>query len=105
MGIALLRIDPATKPLDKSTSLDRQAMMVDIPCDPGTFSKLDNPASNFTINYAGHPNDFPFDTSIHCGSLTNCQKFGFNIPINNAVNLNIAIGLQIANNMKVGADN
>ena len=45
------------------------------------------------IRVAGHPNDFPFDTSIHCGSLTNCQKFGFNIPINNAVNLNIAIGL------------
>ena len=78
--------------------------MVDITVDAGSSRQFNDAASNLAIHSAGNSNNLTNDAAVHCRRVANRQQIALYIAIHDAVYLNIAIGLQVARNPQIGAE-
>ena len=79
--------------------------MIDIAGNTSAFGQFNDAARNLAVYRPSYADNLTLDTPIHRCGVADRQKIAFDIPIDDAINLNIAVRLQIAGNMKIRADN
>ena len=79
--------------------------MIDIAGNTSAFGQFNDTARNLAVYCPSYADNLTLDTPIHRCGVADRQKIAFDISIDDAINLNIAVRLQIAENMKIRADN
>ena len=88
-------INPATQAFDKCSRFDRQTMMIDIAGNTSAFGQFNDAARNLAVYRPSYADNLTLDTPIHRCGVADRQKIAFDISIYDAINLNIAVRLQI----------
>ena len=79
--------------------------MIDIAGNTSAFGQFNDAARNLAVYRPSYADNLTLDTPIHRCESPIVKKIGSDISIDDAINLNIAVRLQIAKNMKISADN